>query len=108
MSALAHWIGTYPVNGHADLGRTGSVCPFVKQSARLDVLQLAISTAGPDDEDDVFALMRGSFQALERIPAPPGKEHLRTIVIGFPNCASPEGIEMLGRVYRRHKYYTLV
>src|SRR5690349_16295172 len=48
LSILAHWLATYPVNGHADLGRTGSVCPFVRQSSRLDVLRLAISPAGPD------------------------------------------------------------
>ena len=108
LSILARWMATYPVNGHADLGRTGSVCPFVRQSTRLDLLRLAICPAGPDDEDEAFAIVRGSFRNLEGIPAPPGRERLRTIVIGFPNCANPEGLEMLGRVFKRHKYYTLV
>jgi hypothetical protein len=108
LSVLAGWLKDYAMQDHADLGRTGSVCPFVKQATRLDTVRLGISLAGPKDEASVFAHIRSSFDDLKRIPAPPGKERLRTIAIGFPHCASADGIAMLDRVYARHKYYTLL
>jgi hypothetical protein len=108
LSVLAGWMKDYAMQDHAELGRTGSVCPFVKQATRLDTVRLGISLAGPKDEASVFADIRRSFDDLKRIPAPRGKERLRTIAIGFPDCADADGIAMLERVYARHKYYTLL
>ncbi len=105
---LADWLTEYPMRPHAELGRTGTVCPFVKQASGLEVLRLGINLANSKDEDSVFAEIRSSFGELERIPTPRGKERLRTIAIGFPNCADADGIAMLERVYKRHKYYTLL
>jgi hypothetical protein len=96
------------MSDHAELGRTGAVCPFLKQASRLDTLRLGISQARAEDEDAVFEETRKSFDDLKQIPAPHGKERLRTIAFGFPDCASPDGIAMLQRVYKRHKYYTLL
>jgi hypothetical protein len=107
LAVLTDWMTTYPMSGHPDLGRTGSVCPFLKKAALIDTLRVGVCEARPEDEDEVFTLIRRSFGVMKRIPAPPGKERLGTIVYGFPNCASPEGLAMLERVYKRHKYYTL-
>lgn len=105
---LADWLASYPMMDHAELGRSGMVCPFVKQAARIETLRLAVSHAGPEDEAAIFAEMRSSFADLARMPAPRGKGRLRTIVVGFPNCVGADGIATLERVYRRHKYYTLM
>lgn len=107
MARLTEWLTAYPMNAHAELGRPGTVCPFVKKAALLDTLRIAICPASPQDEDDVFTLARRAWSDLLQIPAPPGKERLRTIVIGFPNCDSSDGLAMLQRVFKRHKYYTL-
>lgn len=106
--SLSQWLRDYAMSDNADLGRSGTVCPFAKQASKLDTLLVGINLAGPDDEDHVFTEIRTSFRDLERIPAPPGKENLRTIAVGFPNCTSPAGIAMLNRIYKRHKYYTLL
>jgi hypothetical protein len=93
--------------GHAELGRTGAVCPFTRQAARLDTARLATCAAGPDDEDAAFALIRRSFTELEAIPCKPGMQHFRTVIIGFPGCFDAAGIAMLKRVQDRHKFYSL-
>ncbi|HVY90383.1 MAG TPA: hypothetical protein VG942_16070 [Hyphomonadaceae bacterium] len=107
LAVLADWMARSPMSGHADLGRSGAVCPFLKQASRLETLRIGVSELRPQDEDEVFAMMRGSFAELERMPAPRGKERLRTIVYGFPNCATEHGLAMLRRIDKRHKYYTL-
>jgi hypothetical protein len=107
LAVLAQWLTDYPMSGHADLGRTGVVCPFLRKAALLDTLRIGISPAGPADESAAFAMIRSSFAVMKRIPAPPGKDRLGTIVYGFPNCAGSKGLAMLGRIYKRHKYYTV-
>ena len=107
LATLLGWVEGYLMNAHADLGRTGAVCPFTRQAAKLDTARLGISEAGPGDEEAAFALIRNSFRALEAIPAKPSMAHFRTVIIGFPACASPEGIAMLKRVQNRHKFYSL-
>jgi hypothetical protein len=107
LGELSGWLSDYAMADHAELGRTGTVCPFLKQASRLDTLRVGISLARPEDEASVFADIRGSFDRLKQIPTPPGKAQLRTIAIGFPHCSSDLGVAMLERVYKRHKYYTL-
>lgn len=107
LARLSGWLTAYPMNGHAELGRTGAVCPFVRQASKHDVLRIAISPAGPADEESTFAEMRSSFAEMEKIPKQKGRERLGAIAVGFPNCDTPEGLAMLERVFQRHKYYTI-
>lgn len=107
MATLMGWVHSYLMAGHADLGRTGAVCPFTKQAGKLDTVRLAISHATASDEDEAFSLIRKCFAELEQIPCKPGMEHFRTIIVGFPDCATPEGMTMLEGVQKGHKFYSL-
>ena len=107
MATLLGWVESYLMNGHAELGRVGAVCPFTRQAARLDSVRLGIATATADREDEVFALARASFERLDSIPVKPGMAHFRTVIIGFPHCDDAAGVAMLQRVQARHKYYSL-
>lgn len=107
LAQLAGWLNDSPMSAHADLGRSGAVCPFARKAAHLRTLRVGVHDAHPHEEDRVFADIRASFADLDQIPEPGGAERLGTIVYGFPNCAGEQGIAMLARVYRRHKYYTL-
>ena len=64
LSLLTQWMTEYPMNAHPELGRTGAVCPFVKKASKFDTLRVAISEAGPGDEEAVFAEIRSSFADL--------------------------------------------
>lgn len=107
MATLLHWVHSYLMSAHPDLGRTGAVCPFTKQAGRLDTIRVAISHATPADEEEAFALIRRCFADLEEIPCKPGMEHFRTVIVGFPGCVSPEGVAMIQRVQARNKFYSL-
>lgn len=107
LATLLGWVEGYLMSAHDDLGRSGAVCPFTRQAAKLDTVRLAICEAGPRDEEAAFALMRSSFLALEAIPAKPSMAHFRTVIVGFPGCDTPDGVAMLKRVQDRHKFYSL-
>ena len=107
LSTLLGWVEGYLMGSHADLGRTGAVCPFTRQAAKLDTVRLAVSDAGPSDEVEAFAQIRASFTELDAIPAKAAMAHFRTVIIGFPACSGEDGIAMLRRVQDRHKFYSL-
>jgi hypothetical protein len=107
LAMLLEWVETYLMGSHPELGRSGAVCPFTRQAARIDTVRLAISPAGPSDEEDAFALIRDGFGKLDQIVCKPGMEHFRTVIVGFPACAGPQGIAMLQRVQARHKFFSL-
>ncbi|MDP9631917.1 UNVERIFIED_ORG: hypothetical protein J2W85_003996 [Ensifer adhaerens] len=107
IAQLLDWVDSYLMNGHPDLGRTGAVCPFTRQAAKIDTVRLAISDARAEDEDTAFALIRGAFGELEAIPCKPAMKHFRTVIVGFPGCADADGIAMLKRIQRRHRFYSL-
>ena len=107
LARLLAWVESYLMREHSDLGRTGAVCPFTRQAARIDTARLAICTARPDEEERAFSLIRGSFGALDAIPCKPGMAHFRTVIVAFPNCTDKRGVAMLQRIQKRHKFYSL-
>jgi hypothetical protein len=107
LAALVGWAATSPMSGHPMRGKPGAVCPFLRQAALADAFCVGISEAGPEDEEVAFRLVRSLFDDLYRIPADKERRPLRSIVVGFPNCAGAEGVAMLERIFRRHKYFTL-
>lgn len=107
LRTLLHWVENYLMGGHPELGRTGAVCPFTKQAAKIDTVRLGISQAVPHDEEKAFTLIRDGFSELEKIPSKPGMRHFRTVIVGFPGCDSDAGIAMMKRVQRRLRFYSL-
>lgn len=107
LAALTGWVETYLMSAHADLGRTGAVCPFTRQAAKLDTVRLGISTAAASDEDAAFTAVRRSFADLDAIPAQAPLRHFRTVILGFPECTDPAGTAMLKRVQKRLTYASL-
>jgi hypothetical protein len=63
LHAVADWIKTYVVQPHQDLGRAGTVCPFVPVSLERKVLWLAPEQIADRDLPEVVELMRG-YQRL--------------------------------------------
>lgn len=107
LATLLGWVESYLMKPHADLGRTGAVCPFTRQAARLDTVRLAVVPFGPAQESEAFALIRAGFAALEAIPASAGMAHFRTVIVGFPACTDEDGVAMLRRIQDGHKFFSL-
>ena len=64
LRAIADWIKTFVVKPHKDLGRAGTVCPFVPGSLERKVLWLAPEQIADRGEPDVVELVRGYKRLL--------------------------------------------
>jgi Domain of unknown function (DUF6875) len=64
LHAVADWIKTYVVKPHKDLGRAGTVCPFVPVSLERKVLWLAPEQIADRGVPEVVELMNGYKRLL--------------------------------------------
>jgi hypothetical protein len=64
LQAVAEWIKTFVIKPHKDLGRTGTVCPFVPGSLERKTLWLAPEQIADRDVTDVVELMSGYERLL--------------------------------------------
>jgi hypothetical protein len=64
LGAVADWIKTFVVKPHQDLGRTGTVCPFVPESLERKTLWLAPEQIADQDVPAVVELMSGYKRLL--------------------------------------------
>jgi hypothetical protein len=64
LHAVADWIKTYVVKPHEDLGRAGTVCPFVPGSLERKTLWLAPEQIADRDGPEVVELMSGYKRLL--------------------------------------------
>jgi len=64
LRAIADWIKSFVVKPHMDLGRAGTVCPFVPGSLEREVLWLAPEQIADRGGPDVVELVRGYKRLL--------------------------------------------
>jgi hypothetical protein len=64
LEAVADWIQTFVVKPHKDLGRAGTVCPFVPGSLERKTLWLAPEQIADRDVPEVVELMSGYKRLL--------------------------------------------
>lgn len=64
LQAIAEWINNFVIKPHEDLGRDGTVCPFVPGSVERKVLWLAPERIGDRDPSEVVELMDGYRRLL--------------------------------------------
>ena len=64
LQAVADWIKTFVVKPHKDLGRAGTVCPFVPGSLERKTLWLALEQIADRDMPEVVELMNGYKKLL--------------------------------------------
>jgi hypothetical protein len=84
LRAVAEWIQAFVVKPHKDLGRAGTVCPFVPRSVERKVLWLAPEQIADRDGPDVVELVRG-YTRLFRETQPTGGDDAdyKVIVVVF-------------------------
>jgi hypothetical protein len=84
LQAVADWIKTFVVKPHKDLGRAGTVCPFVPGSLERKVLWLAPEQIADQDEPDVIELVSG-YKRLFLTTQPTGGDgaDYKVIVVVF-------------------------
>jgi uncharacterized protein DUF6875 len=86
LQAVADWITTFVVKPHKDLGRAGTVCPFVPGSLERNVLWLAPERIADPGEPDVVELVSGYKRLfLETQPTRGDDADYKVIVVVFTN-----------------------
>jgi hypothetical protein len=84
LRAIADWIKTFVVKPHKDLGRAGTVCPFVPGSLERKVLWLAPEQIGDRGARDVIELVSGYKRLfLETQPTGGDDADYKVIVVVF-------------------------
>jgi len=84
LEAVAGWIKTFVVKPHNDLGRAGTVCPFVPGSLERKVLWLAPEQIAGRGEPDVVELVSGYQRLfLQTQPTGGGDADYKVIVVVF-------------------------
>jgi len=84
LRAIAEWIRTFVVKPHKDLGRAGTVCPFVPGSLERKVLWLAPEQIADRGEPDVIELVSGYKRLfLETQPIGGDDADYKVIVVVF-------------------------
>jgi hypothetical protein len=84
LRTIADWIKTFVVKPHKDLGRAGTVCPFVPGSLERKVLWLAPEQIADGGEPDVVELVSGYKRLfLETQPSGGDDADYKVIVVVF-------------------------
>jgi hypothetical protein len=89
LQAIADWIKTFVVRPHEDLGRAGTVCPFVPGSLERKVLWLAPEQIADRSGPDVVELVSGYKRLLlETQPTGGDDADYKVIVVVFTDLSA--------------------
>ena len=103
LRAVADWIKTFVARPHKDLGRAGTVCPFVPGSLERNVLWLAPEQIAGPDEPDVVQLMNGYKRLfLETQPTGGDDADYKVIVVVFTDLLADRAQGVFDDVLQHH------
>ena len=93
------WIENYLARPHAQLGRTGSVCPFAAPALAKDSLQVAVVrlTQNADRRTQVLEAVAHYRQTFLSIRASGAEHMLHSILIVFPDVSVEDAPELIDR-----------
>ncbi len=81
VQAVADWIKTFVVKPHKDLGRAGTVCPFVPGSLERKTLWLAPEQVADRDVPEVVELMSGYKRLLLDARPTEGDDGIYNVIV---------------------------
>jgi hypothetical protein len=81
LRAVADWIQTFVVKPHKDLGRAGTVCPFVPGSLERKTLWLAPEQIADRDVPEVVELMSGYKRLLLNSRPTEGDDGIYNVIV---------------------------
>jgi hypothetical protein len=81
LQAIADWIKSFVVKPHEDLGRAGTVCPFVPGSLERKTLWLAPEQIADRDVPEVVELMRGYKRLLLETRPTDGDDVIYNVIV---------------------------
>jgi hypothetical protein len=81
LRAVAQWIKTFVVKPHKDLGRAGTVCPFVPGSLERKTLWLAPEQIADRDVPEVVELMSGYERLLLHTRPTSGEDVVYNVIV---------------------------
>jgi len=90
LHAVADWIKTFVVRPHADLGRAGTVFPFVPGSLERKTLWLAPEKIADRSVPEVVELMSGYKRLLLDIPSTEGDDVIYNVIAVVFTDLSPD------------------
>jgi hypothetical protein len=101
---VAAWVDDFLVKPHPDLGRTGSVCPFMPRALAKNLVTYAVvhtANRSQDDIDRVIGQFRSDFLRMEPTHGPEQTD--KTIVVILPDVSEQDAPEMIDETHRRLK-----
>ena len=98
LQAVADWIKTFVIKPHKDLGRAGTVCPFVPGSLERKTLWLALEQIADRDVPEVVELMNGYKRLLLDTRPTDGDVVYNVIVVVFNDLPADRAQGVFGDV----------
>jgi len=104
METIAAWCHEFLSRPHADLGRGGSVCPFMPRALSLNrITFVVVHTADRTEEevDRTIAQYREVFLAMEPTSGPEAME--KAILVLLPDVREEDAADVIDETHRRLK-----
>ena len=88
--SVNRWLRDFVSRPHAELGRTGAVCPFVEPAQRADSLEIRIRLVGPSPSTPLLVeALRCALDEFGQVRWHGSNPALWALVLAFPDL--PEG-----------------
>lgn len=101
---ITQWTKNFLAKPHAELGRSGPVCPFLPRALQLNTIRLAVIRAKNLEQSQIEAIVRNyrdDFLALE--PNDGELAFYKAILLIFPDIGGEEAFQLIDGVQKTLK-----
>ena len=104
LAEIAAWVRNYLAMPHRELGRRGTVCPFVPEALELDTVWLTVVETSPSEGAHVEDLVARAAEVFLGLEPRTGEASLfKALLMIFPNVGDEEAPDFIDGVQRKLK-----
>jgi hypothetical protein len=101
---IGNWVRNYLAMPHRDLGRPGTVCPFVPEALELDTIWLTVAHTSRAEREQVEKVVAGGVELFLELEPRAGEASLfKALLILFPRIGEEEAADFIDAVQRKLK-----
>lgn len=104
LAETAAWVRNYLAMPHRELGRPGTVCPFVPEALELDTVWLTVVETPPAEREQVEGLVARYAEVFLGLEPRAGEASLfKALLLIFPDVRAEDAPDFIDGVQRRLK-----
>jgi hypothetical protein len=101
----SNWVKDFLANPHSQVGRVGSVCPFIPRAIQLDLVRMTVIRTHDVEPQRIEAIVKRHRDVFLELEPKDGNALFKTLLLVFPNLVTEPDFQLINGLHKTLKSF---